>query len=82
MPEGVKAEDANASFSKGVLEITLPVAKRGAQTASPEIRGESHRKPGAKRRREGKPRAFGEPPYQHARGRSEEGVRKCNAAKS
>jgi HSP20 family protein len=29
MPEGVKAEDAKASFSNGVLEVTMPAAKRG-----------------------------------------------------
>jgi HSP20 family protein len=28
LPEGVEAEDANASFKNGVLEITMPVAKR------------------------------------------------------
>jgi HSP20 family protein len=29
MPEGVKAEDAKASFSNGVLEVIMPAAKRG-----------------------------------------------------
>jgi HSP20 family protein len=29
MPEGVKAEDAKASFSNGVLEVTMPAARRG-----------------------------------------------------
>lgn len=28
MPEGVKAEDAKATFSNGVLEITMPATKR------------------------------------------------------
>jgi HSP20 family protein len=27
LPEGVKAEDAQATFSNGVLEITIPTAK-------------------------------------------------------
>ena len=43
MPEGVKAEDANATFSKGVLEITLPAVKREERKARRlEIRGEGH----------------------------------------
>jgi HSP20 family protein len=43
MPEGVKVEDANASFSKGVLEITLPMAKgEERKRRRLEIRGESH----------------------------------------
>ena len=43
MPEGVKAEDADASFSNGVLEITMPATKREARKARRlEIRGEGH----------------------------------------
>ena len=43
MPEGVKAEDANATFSNGVLEITLPALKRGERKPRRlEIRGEGH----------------------------------------
>lgn len=43
MPDGAKAEDANASFSNGVLEITLPVLKRGERKSRRlEIRGEGH----------------------------------------
>lgn len=42
MPEGVKAEDANASFSNGVLEITLPALKREERKPRRlEIRGEA-----------------------------------------
>jgi HSP20 family protein len=45
MPEGAKAEDATASFSNGVLEITLPVAKREERKPRRlEIRGEAHLK--------------------------------------
>lgn len=33
MPEGVKAEDASASFSNGVLEITMPALKREPRKA-------------------------------------------------
>jgi HSP20 family protein len=43
MPEGVKAEDAHATFSKGVLEITLPALKSEERKARRlEIRGEGH----------------------------------------
>ena len=43
MPEGVKAEDASASFSNGVLEITIPALKREPQKARRlDIRGEGH----------------------------------------
>lgn len=45
MPEGVKAEDANASFSNGVLEITMPAPKREERKPRRlEIRDESHQK--------------------------------------
>jgi len=41
MPEGAKAEDANASFTNGVLEITLPMAKQEERKRRRlEIRGE------------------------------------------
>jgi HSP20 family protein len=43
MPEGAKAEDASASFSNGVLEITIPALKREERKARRlEIRGEGH----------------------------------------
>ena len=43
MPEGAKAEDANAIFSNGVLEITLPVARQEERKRRRlEIRGERH----------------------------------------
>lgn len=43
MPEGAKAHEANASFSNGVLEITLPVAKpEERKSRRLEIRGEGH----------------------------------------
>jgi HSP20 family protein len=43
MPEGANAEDANASFNNGVLEITLPVAKREERKPRRlEIRGDGH----------------------------------------
>jgi HSP20 family protein len=43
LPEGAKAEDANASFSNGVLEITLTVAKGEERKRHRlEIRGENH----------------------------------------
>jgi HSP20 family protein len=43
MPEGVKAEDASASFRNGVLEITMPASKReDRKTRRLEIRGEGH----------------------------------------
>jgi len=43
MPEGVKAEDASASFSNGVLEISIPALKREERKARRlEIRGEGH----------------------------------------
>jgi HSP20 family protein len=42
LPEGVKAEDANATFSNGVLEITIPTRKRIEQkTRRIEIHSES-----------------------------------------
>ena len=42
LPEGVKAEDANASFNNGVLEITLKATKRNESKARRvEIRDES-----------------------------------------
>lgn len=41
MPEGVKAEDASATFTNGVLEITMPAAKREQrQPRRLEIHGE------------------------------------------
>jgi len=41
MPEGVNAEDAEATFTNGVLEITMPAPKREARKARRlEIRGE------------------------------------------
>jgi HSP20 family protein len=43
MPEGAKAEDANASFSNGVLEIAVPLAKQEERKRRRlEIRGERH----------------------------------------
>jgi HSP20 family protein len=43
MPEGARADDANASFSNGVLEITLPVAKgEERKRRRLEIRAENH----------------------------------------
>lgn len=43
MPEGVQAEDASASFSNGVLEITMPALKREPRKARRlDIRGEGH----------------------------------------
>lgn len=45
MPEGAKAEDASASFSNGVLEISIPAAKPEERKARRlEIRGEGHTK--------------------------------------
>jgi len=42
MPESVKAENAKASFTNGVLEITMPAAKReGRKSRRLEISGES-----------------------------------------
>ena len=43
MPEGVKAEDAKATFKNGVLEITMPASKREERKPRRlEISGESH----------------------------------------
>jgi HSP20 family protein len=43
MPEGAKAEDASASFSNGVLEISIPALKHEERKARKlEIRGEGH----------------------------------------
>jgi HSP20 family protein len=43
MPEGVKAEDAKATFNHGVLEITIPATKREERKPRRlEIRGERH----------------------------------------
>jgi HSP20 family protein len=43
MPEGVKAENANANFSNGVLEITLPAVKQEERKSRRlEIRGDGH----------------------------------------
>jgi HSP20 family protein len=43
MPEGVKFEDASASFSNGVLEISIPALRREERKARKlEIRGEGH----------------------------------------
>ena len=43
MPEGVKAEDARASFRDGVLEITMPATKREQRKPRRlEIRDEGH----------------------------------------
>ena len=43
MPEGVKADDAKAHFSNGVLEVTMPAAKRGERkTRRLEIAGAGH----------------------------------------
>lgn len=43
MPEGVKAEDAEATFTNGVLEITMPATQREErQPRRLEIRGEGH----------------------------------------
>lgn len=42
LPEGVKAEDANATFNNGVLEITMDAPKRtSSKTRRLEIRDES-----------------------------------------
>lgn len=43
MPEGINAEDAEASFSNGVLEITMPATKREERKPRRlEIGGEGH----------------------------------------
>lgn len=43
MPEGVKAEDAKATFKNGVLEITMPASKREERKPRRlEISGEGH----------------------------------------
>ena len=43
MPDGIRAEDAKASFSNGVLEITMPAAKREERKRRRvEIHGEKH----------------------------------------
>ncbi len=43
MPDGIRAEDAKASFSNGVLEITMPAAKREERKRRRvEIQGEKH----------------------------------------
>ena len=42
MPEGVKAEDAKASFTNGVLEITMPTLKReGRKSRRLEVSSET-----------------------------------------
>jgi HSP20 family protein len=48
LPEGVNAENANASFRNGVLEITMQAPKREEQKARRlEIRGEAEERPKA-----------------------------------
>lgn len=43
MPDGVKAEDAKATFKNGVLEITMPAVKREERKPRRlEISGETH----------------------------------------
>ena len=45
LPEGVKINDANATFRNGVLEITLPAPKRETQKARRlEVRGDNEQK--------------------------------------
>ena len=49
LPEGVSTENAFATFNNGVLEVTMPAAKREARAARKlEIRGESAPKSKAK----------------------------------
>ncbi len=44
LPSGVNAEEANADFSKGVLEITMPTTHRAEQKRKQiDIKGESER---------------------------------------
>ena len=49
LPSGVKAEEASADFRNGVLEITMPAAKRtDAERRQLEITGETEEQPRAK----------------------------------
>ena len=49
LPSGVKAEEASADFRNGVLEITMPAAKRNdAERRQLEITGETEEQPRAK----------------------------------
>jgi HSP20 family protein len=49
LPSGVKAEEANADFRNGVLEITMPAAKRAdAERRQLEITGDTEEQPRAK----------------------------------
>ena len=54
LPSGVKAEEASADFRNGVLEITMPAAKRtDAGRRQLEITGETEEQPRAKARAAG-----------------------------
>ena len=49
LPSGVKAEEANADFRNGVLEINMPAAKRtDAERRQLEITGDTEEQPRAK----------------------------------
>jgi HSP20 family protein len=54
LPSGVRAEEANADFRNGVLEITIPTSKRTeAGRRQLEIEGETEEQPRAKARSAG-----------------------------
>ena len=54
LPSGVKAEEASADFRNGVLEITMPAAKRtDAGRRQLEITGETEEQPRTKARAAG-----------------------------
>ncbi|HEX6185102.1 MAG TPA: Hsp20/alpha crystallin family protein [Pyrinomonadaceae bacterium] len=48
LPEGVKADEASATFKNGVLEVTMPAPKREPQGRTLEIKEETEAKAAAK----------------------------------